>query len=78
MRERYIKLPAAIIEYDEVSFTNLCINPFSIDVYFESSIECPDDNGDMHDIPCVRVITRTGNEYDILIPVEDFEMQIFR
>lgn len=78
MRERYIKFPAAIIEYEELSFTNLYINPFSIDCYFESSIECPDEEGRMHEISCVRVMTRTGMEYDLMLPLEDFEMMIFR
>lgn len=78
MRERYIKFPAAIVEFEEVSFTSLYINPFSIDAYFESSIECPDEEGNVHDIQAVRVITRNGNEFDILVPLEDFETAIFR
>lgn len=78
MRERYIKLPAAIIEYEELHFTSLYINPFSIDCYFESSIECPDEEGNMHEISAIRMVSRSGYEYDILMSLEDFEATIFR
>lgn len=78
MRDRYIKFPAAVVEVEEVHFTSIYINPFSIDAYFESSIECPDDEGGIHEISAVRVVTRTGYEYDILVSLEDFEMAIFR
>lgn len=78
MRDRYLSLPGAIIEDEQVRFTTMHINPFSIDGYYESSVEYPDENEEWHEIFTVRVVTRMGFEFDVLMSIEDFESQIFR
>lgn len=78
MNERYVKLPAAILELEEVIFTNVYINPFSIDCYFEASVEYPDEENRIQEMATVRVLTRFGKEMDILLPIDEFESKTFR
>lgn len=77
MKERYLTLPAAIVEDEDVKFCDVRINPFSIDFYFEAEIEYENEEGSMAYFSTTRITTRTGNEIDIMMSIEEFEKQVF-
>jgi hypothetical protein len=73
---RFIKLPSFFYEDNLLYFNDLWINPFQIESYTETEVSYTDENGIAIERTGVNIITRSGQEWGILLDVEQFETRI--
>jgi hypothetical protein len=70
---RFIKIPSFFYEDNLLYFNDLWINPFQIESYIETDISYTDDNGIHIERNGVKVFTKGGMEWGVLLTIEEFE-----
>lgn len=73
MNERFTELPMCFYVEDELLESKLRINLFQIEGYVETSYPFRDDDDLPVEYDGVKIFTKSGFEYDILMPVKEFE-----
>lgn len=73
MKHRFLKLPMCIVEEGAIYTSDLMLQPFTIEAYLTSSIAYTDEQGMSYEEECVRVYTKSGMEFDLLMTMEEFE-----
>lgn len=69
---RFVKLPSFFYEDNLLYFNDLWINPFQIESYTETDIAYTDENGISIERNGVKLITKSGQEWGVLLTVEEF------
>jgi hypothetical protein len=72
MKERFTKLPAYFYEDGRIWFHDLYINLFQIEGFIEVDIEFTDETGENVVTNGTKIFTKSGMEYDIYMPLEEF------
>lgn len=72
MKERFTKLPAYFYEDGRIWFHDLYINLFQVEGFIEVDIEFTDENGEHVGTNGTKIFTKSGMEYDIYMPLEEF------
>lgn len=73
MSERFTILPMCFYVEGELFQTDIRINLFQIEAYLPSTVVFKDDENIPVESECVKVYTKSGYEYDILLPIHEFE-----
>lgn len=74
MRQRYLILPMGFVEDGVLYKADLRIVPLSIESYVTTRLSFTDDDGMIQEEEGVRIHTKSGMDFDILLTLEDFEM----
>jgi len=69
---RFTSIPTLTYEEDESYVKNLWVNPFQIESFYEIEISYTDDHGDNVTCDGVRVLTKSGDEWDALVTIGQF------
>jgi hypothetical protein len=70
---RFIKIPSFFYEDNLLYFNDLWINPFQVESYIETDISYTDDSGIPVERNGVKVFTKGGMEWGVLLTIEEFE-----
>lgn len=70
---RFVKLPSFFYENNLLYFNDLWINPFQIESYIETDMSYTDENGIDIERTAVKVYTKSGIEWGVLLTPEEFE-----
>lgn len=73
MIDRFVTLPMCFVEEDELYVSELRLLPFSIEGYVETTVSYVDDDSLPHETRCVKIFLKSGNEFDIMMGVGEFE-----
>jgi len=73
MNERFTTLPMCFYVEDELVESKLRINLFQIEAYVDTTFALSDDDGLPTEMEGVKIFTKSGYEYDILMPTSEFE-----
>jgi len=76
MSDRFITLPMCFLVEEELMQSDLKLNPFQIEGYVSSSVTYQDDDNIPIEAEATKIFTKSGYEYDILLPIEEFEKLI--
>lgn len=71
---RYIKIDSYFVEEGRVYFCDLYINPFQIESFHETEISYTTDVGEAGMRGTTHIRTKSGEEHDIDMPIEQFAM----
>jgi tRNA A58 N-methylase Trm61 len=74
MKQRYLILPMGFVEDGCLYKSDLRIVPLSIESYLQTKISFTDDDGMIQEEEGVRIHTKSGMDFDILLTIEDFEL----
>lgn len=72
MKERFTKLPAYFYDDGKIWFHDLWLNLFQVEGFIEVDIEFTDETGEHVSTNGTKIFTKSGMEYDIYIPIEEF------
>lgn len=72
MKERFTKLPAYFYEDGRIWFHDLYLNLFQIEGFIEVDIAFTNEDGEDVSTNGTKVFTKSGIEYDIYMPLEEF------
>jgi hypothetical protein len=72
MKERFTKLPAYFYEDGRIWFHDLWMNLFQVEGFIETDIEYKSPEGDEVTTNGTKVFCKSGMEYDVYMPVEEF------
>jgi hypothetical protein len=70
---RFIKIPSFFYEDNLLYFNDLWINPFQIESYIETDISYTDETGMHIDRTGVKLFTKGGLEWGVMMTIEEFE-----
>jgi hypothetical protein len=70
---RFIKIPSFFYEDNLLYFNDLWINPFQIESYIETDISYTDETGMPIEITGVKLFTKGGLEWGVMMTIEEFE-----
>lgn len=73
MSERFTILPMCFYVEDELMQTDLRLNLFQVEGYTPSSVVYNDEDNIPVEAETTKVFTKSGYEYDILMPIDQFE-----
>ena len=73
MKDRFIKLPCYTTTDGMVFFSDIFINPFQIESYYEVEISYKDESGIPVSKQGVKIATKSGLDHDIDLPIKEFE-----
>jgi hypothetical protein len=73
MKERYTVLPMCFYVEGELFESKLRLNLFQVEGYVETTFSYSDDDGIPVESEGTKIFTKSGYEYDILMPVKEFE-----
>lgn len=70
---RFIKLEAFFIEEGRLYFFNLWVNPFQVESFMELTVNYTGEEGEDVEIVGTKIITKSGEEYDINMGPDSLE-----
>lgn len=73
MNERFTTVPMCFYVEDELVESKLRINLFQVEAYVDTTFSFSDDEGVPTEAEGVKIFTKSGYEYDILLPIKEFE-----
>ena len=73
MTDRFTIIPMCCADDDGVHTHDLRINLFQIEGYVGSVLETEDEDGIPSHYDITRIFTKSGYEYDIFMPIEEFD-----
>lgn len=73
MTERFTILPMCCADELGMHTHDLRMNLFQIEGYVSSVFETEDEDGIPSEYEVTRIFTKSGYEYDILMPIADFD-----
>ena len=73
MSERFTTLPMCFYVEGELFESKLRLNLFQIEGYVDTTFAFTDDDGIPAETEGVKIFTKSGYEYDILLSIKDFE-----
>lgn len=76
MSERFTNLPMCFYVDDELMQADLRLNLFQVEGYIPSSVVFNDEDNIPVEAETTKVYTKSGYEYDILMPIAEFEKLI--
>lgn len=76
MNGRFLTLPMIFTEEEDLMMANIRILPLSIECYLESVLQSENEDGEIEEKPSVRVYTKSGLEFEILMHIDEFEEKL--
>ena len=73
MNDRFTVLPMCIISEEGITTVDLRLNLFQVEGYVNSVAEYVSESGLINQYDCTKVYTKSGFEYDIMMPIADFD-----
>lgn len=70
---RFIKLPSLFFDDDLMYFSDIWINPFQVESFVSLDISYTNEHGEEVDVYGTKIITKSGQEHDINLPVKEIE-----
>lgn len=73
INERFTVVPMCYVDETGVYTHELRLNLFQIEGYVSSVLETEDEDGIPTEHDITRIFTKSGYEYDILMPINEFD-----